>query len=112
MTAHPGRVLLPAMLGLALPAAVAWLVVSVVRLTSAATAWHVRVVNPAPGTPPLPAADVARLAAEQNRWGVLAMFAVAAVAACLVLTLVVWLLGLQRQAVERARQSDDPRSRV
>ncbi len=46
-----------------------------------------------------------RLLAEQNHWGILAMFAVAAVAGALVLTLVTWLLGGPRAAGRTAADS-------
>jgi hypothetical protein len=82
-----------AFLLLALPAAVAWLVYSVVHLVNSATAYHVRVIGRAAGAPMPSDAEVRRLLADQNHWGILAMFAVAAVALSLVLTLVTWLLG-------------------
>ena len=88
-----GRVFLPLLVGLVLPAAVAWLAWSITHLIGSVNTYHVRVLARPAGSPmPTPAA-VQRLLAEQNHWGVLAMFAVAAVAAVLVLSLVTWLLG-------------------
>ena len=102
-SARRGRVL-PLVLALVVvPAAVAWLAASVVHLVRSDTAYHVRVVDPPAGSPPLPPAIVDRLQADQNRWGVQAMFAVAAVAASLVLTLVAWLLTWQRDNARRRR---------
>ena len=96
-----GRVLLPVLLGLVVPAAVVFLVYSVTHLIGSATTYHVRVVARPAGAATPTAAEVARLAAEQNHWGVLAMFAVMAVAGSLVLTLVVWLLAGQQAAARR-----------
>ena len=97
-----GRVLLWVMLCLAVPAAVTYLVVSVVHLVGSATEYHDRVTAPPAGVAPPTTAAVARLDAAQMNWGVHAMFAVAAVAGAAVLTLVVWLLDLQRAAARRA----------
>ena len=96
-----GRVLLPVLVGLALPAALAGLVVAIVHLVSSATAYHVRVLGRPAGAAVPSEAEVARLLADQNHWGVLVMFAVAAVALCLVLSLVTWLLGGQRPPADR-----------
>ncbi len=101
MTSRRGRVLLPVLLGLALPAAAAFLVYSVTHLISSATTFHVRVVAPAAGTTLPTTAAVDRLQADQNHWAIVAMFAVAIFAGCLVLTLVTWLLGNQQRRADR-----------
>ena len=89
------------MLGLALPAALVFLVYSVTHLIGSATTYHVRVVAPENQGLHPPAALVARLQADQTHWGDLAMFSVAIFAACLVLTLVTWLLGTQQRRADR-----------
>ncbi len=99
---RPGRVLLPVLVALVIPAAVTWLVWSVTHLVGSATSYHVRVTNRPPGVPMPTTAVVQQLLLEQNRWGDSVMFAVAAVAAALVLTLVAWLLGSQRKTASRA----------
>ena len=95
------RVLLPSLIALALPASVAWLVVSVVRLVHSATAYHVRVISRPAGAPVPSDAEVRQLLADQNHLGILAMFAVAVLALCLVVTLVTWLLGTQQRRADR-----------
>lgn len=96
-----GRVMLPILAGLVLPAVVVWLVWSVSHLIASATAYHVRVVAPPAGAVPASAAEVARLLAEQNHWGILAMSAVAGVAAAVVLTMLTWLTGGPRRPDRR-----------
>jgi len=79
----------------ALPASVAWLAYAVVNLVRSDTTYHLRVVPPPPGVPPATPAQVQLLQDRQYRWGDLVMFAVAAVAGSLVLSLVTWLLSLR-----------------
>jgi hypothetical protein len=85
------------MLALLVPAAVAWLVWSVTHLVGSATTYHVRVLAPPPGTASATTAVAQQLLSDQNHWGDQTMFAVAAVAASLVLTLIVWLLDGQQR---------------
>ena len=97
-----GQVLLWVMLCLAVPAAVTYLVVSVVHFVGSATEYHDRVTAPQAGAARPTTAVAAQLDAAQMGWGVHAMFAVAATAGAAVLTLIVWLLDLQRAAARRA----------
>ena len=86
---------------LAVPAAVVGLVYAVTHLVASDTAYHVRVVAPPPGAPVPSAAEVARLLAEQNHWGILAMSAIAGVAGAVVLTMLTWLTGGPRRPPDR-----------
>ena len=79
----------------AVPASSAWLAYAVVHLVRSDTAYHVRVVAPPLGTAPATPVQAQRLQDRQDRWGDLTMFAVAAVAGSLVLSLVSWLLSLR-----------------
>ncbi len=88
-----GRVWLPVVACLVLPTAVAWLVWSVTHFVASATAYHVRVVAPPAGAVAASAAEVQRLLAEQNHWGVLAMSAIAGVAGAFVLAVLTWVTG-------------------
>ncbi len=97
------RLALPLLL---LTGAAAWLAYSVSRLVGSATAYHDRVLSRAAGAPMPTDAEVQRLLADQNHWGILAMFAVAIFAAVLVLTLVTWLLGGPRMTSAALRVAE------
>jgi hypothetical protein len=100
LTRRSGRVLLLLLVGLAVPASIGWLAYALVHLIGSATSYHERVLARPAGVLEPTTAQVHAMLADQNGWGVMTMFAVAAVAATLLLTIVAW-LGTQRRPADR-----------
>ncbi len=79
-----------------------WLITSIVGLTRSATEYHVRVLLPQQqDTTRASTTEQRRLTSAQNRWGISAMFAVAAVALILVLMFVHGFLYDRRAELRR-----------